>query len=424
MTKQPENSVSELVDHLFRHNSGQMVAVLTRIFGFENIDLVEDAIQESLITALKQWQFKGVPTNPNAWLIQVAKNHILDQFRRNKRIDSDDKFLNADIALDENIDAKFRYAKELNEDLLCMMFATCHPMLKPDSQIALTLKTVSGFSVSEIARAFLSKKEATAKMLTRAKKTLQQNNVKLDIPPPNKIQSRLESVLKVLYLMFNEGYSSSNEKELIREDLCYEAIRLAQVLSDHPVTASPKIQALLALFFFQAARLETRHNESRDFLPLAEQERKLWDKKLINVGLYHFKKSAKGNVLSDYHLEAEIASCHILAEDFDSTDWKRSLDCYDILLERKFSSVVALNRIIVLSKVEGAKTALQELEAFKQKGQLANYFPMFVATAQLQFENGMLEEAIDSYEKAIKLTENKPTKAFLQMKISTLRNLT
>ena len=402
MNSHSEASVNELVDHLFRHNSGQMVSVLTRIFGFENIDLVEDAIQESLIKALKQWQFKSIPQNPSAWMIQVAKNYILDQFRRNKKIDSngDETLKNLEISANENIENKFRYAKELNEDLLCMMFATCHPMLKPDSQIALTLKTIGGFSVSEIAKAFLSKKEATAKMITRAKNTLLKNNIKLNIPPPNHLQTRLDAVLKVLYLMFNEGYSTSHGDKLIREDLCFEAIRLAQVLSDHPITASPKTQALLALFFFQAARLKTRHNESNDFLPLAKQERELWDKKLINVGLYHFKQSAKGNVISSYHLEAEIASCYISADNYNSTDWKHILNCYDKLLQIKFSPVVALNRIIVLSKILGAKTALKELENFKKREDLKDYFPLYVATAQLQFENDMKKDAIDSYKKA------------------------
>ncbi len=411
-----------MVDHLFRHNSGQMVSVLTRIFGFENIDLVEDAIQESLIKALNQWQFKGIPENANAWMIQVAKNHILDQFRKKQKLDSNGEELlkTLEISSNENIETKLRYPKELNEDLLCMMFATCHPLLKPDSQIALTLKTVSGFSVSEIARAFLSKKEAVAKMITRAKKTLQKNKIKLQIPPPNQLQKRLDAVLKVLYLMFNEGYSSAQSKELIREDLCYEAIRLAQKLSDHPVTTSPKIQALLALFFFQAARLKTRHNESKDFLPLAEQERELWDKKLINVGLYHFKQSAKGTELSDYHLEAEIASCHIFTDDFDSTDWQQILNCYEELLRRKYSPVIELNKIIVLSKVKGAEIALEELNKFKASKQLENYFPMYVATAQIQFENGMFQESSDSYKQAIKLTENDSIKRFLEKKIENL----
>lgn len=424
MNQPSENSVNELVDHLFRHNSGQMVAVLTRIFGFENIDLVEDAIQESLIKALKQWQFKGVPENPMAWMIQVAKNRILDYFRREKKLDytSDEDFAKLASTSDKNIEEKLKYPNELKEDLLCMMFATCHPILSPDSQIALTLKTVGGFSVAEIAAAFLSKKSTTAKMLTRAKQTLQNNDVKLSIPSPDQLQSRLDAVLKVLYLIFNEGYSSSSGDALVRQELCFEAIRLAQNLSDHPAVTSPKIQALLALFFFQAARFETRHTASFDLLPLAKQQRELWDRKLISVGLYHFKKSAKGNEISSYHLEAEIASCHILAERFENTDWRRILNCYEQLLERRYSPVVDINRIFVSSKLSGAKQALKELQNLETK--IADYFPLYVAKAEMEFENKLFDESIQSYKKAIKLTQNKPIKRFLNTRISKIRNST
>lgn len=422
MNVKSETSVNELVDHLFRHNAGQMVSVLTRIFGFENIDLIEDAIQEALIKALNQWAFKGIPRNPTAWLIQVAKNKILDQFRRNKRVDpGGDKTLEGlDRASEKMIADKFRYPKEMKEDLLCMMFAICDPALKPDSQIALTLKTVGGFSVSEIATAFLSKKEATAKMLTRAKKKLKDKGVSLEIPPPSELKPRLDAVMKVLYLMFNEGYSASTGKEVVRTDVCFEAIRLAQILSDHPVTRSPKVEALLALFFFQGARLGPRNNQTRDVLLLADQQRDLWDRKMINVGLYHFRRSAKGDELSDYHLEAEIASCHIHADGFDSTDWNRMLQCYDLLLKRRSSPVVAINRIIVISKVKGAQAALNELKTVEKTGLLESYLPFHIARAQLQFETMDFENAARSYRQAMLLATNEPTKKFLKKKLEAL----
>jgi RNA polymerase sigma-70 factor (ECF subfamily) len=416
-------SVNKLVDHLFRHNSGQMVSVLTAIFGFQYIDLIEDAIQESLLKALRQWQFKGVPDNPSAWMTQVAKNHILDQLRKEKRNDpsSEETIRKLELVSDENIEDKLRYPKEMDEDLLRLMFATCHSVLNPDSQVALTLKIVSGFSVAEIAGAFLSRKGAVAKMITRAKKKLKDHRVKLLLPPPDELNARIDAVIKILYLMFNEGYSPSGGKKLVRRDLCFEAIRLAQKLSDHPVTSSPKVDALLALFFFQAARLETRFNEAMDFLPLAEQQRDKWDKKLVNVGLYHFKRSARGKEISNYHLEAEIASYHIFAEDFDSTDWKRILNCYDELLRRKFSPVAALNRIIVLSKVEGAKIALGELDKLKRSKKLKDYFPMYIATAQLQVENKMFETARQTFQKALVKTENESIKRFLRKQIEGLK---
>ncbi len=419
MEPKAETSVNKLVDHLFRHNSGQMVAVLTRIFGFENIELVEDAIQETLIKALRQWKFKGVPENPTAWMIQVAKNHILDQFRRNKKFDTagHPPFEGSGIISPENIEEKFRYPRELKDDLLYMMFAVCDPVLKPDSQIALTLKIVGGFSISEIAQAFLGNEEAAAKMITRAKKRLKETHPKLDIPAPDEVGPRINAVLKVLYLMFNEGYSASGGKELIRTDLCFEAIRLTQILADHPITKSPKVEALLALFFFQGARLQARNTETRDILLLADQERKLWDQKMINVGLYHLRRSANGNELSDYHLEAEIASCHILADDFDSTDWTRILECYDLLLKRKYSAVIALNRIVVLSKLKGVKNALSEIDEMGRHDILKNYIPFYIAHGHLQFEIGDLVAAEKTYRSALGLTVNKPTRRFLEKKL-------
>ncbi|NNE97918.1 MAG: sigma-70 family RNA polymerase sigma factor [Pyrinomonadaceae bacterium] len=422
MNVKPNPSVNELVDHLFRHNAGQMVSVLTRIFGFENIDVIEDAIQEAMIKALNHWPFKGIPKNPTAWLIQVAKNRVLDQFRRNKRVDpgGGETLEKLDRLSGKLIEDKFRYPREMKEDLLCMMFATCDPALKPDSQIALTLKTVGGFSVSEIAAAFLSKNEATAKMLTRAKKTLKEKKMSLEIPPPDELEPRLNAVMKVLYLMFNEGYSASSGAEVVRTDICFEAIRLAQILSDHPVTRSPKVEALLALFFFQGARLGARNSQTRDVLLLADQQRELWDKKMINVGLYHFRRSAVGVEVTDYHLEAEIASCHILANDFDSTDWDRMLQCYDLLLNRRFSPVVAINRIIVISKVKGAEAALNELKNVEKTGLLESYLPYHIACAQLEFETGALEKAAESYRRAIQLATNRPTLRFLERKLEAL----
>ncbi|MEZ5346554.1 MAG: sigma-70 family RNA polymerase sigma factor [Pyrinomonadaceae bacterium] len=419
MEFQTETSINKLVDHLFRHNSGQMVAVLTRIFGFEHIDLIEDAIQETLIKALGQWKFKGVPENPTAWLIQTAKNHILDQFRRSKKFDLTDQFDEPENST-ADVEEKFRYPKELKDDLLRMMFAVCDPVLSPDSRVALTLKTVGGFSVAEIAQGFLSSEEAVAKMITRSKNRLKERHAKLEIPPPQEIEARLDAVIKVLYLMFNEGYSASGGNEPVRSDLCFEAIRLAQILSDHPVTKAPKIEALLALFFFQGARLGARSDQTRDILLLADQNRSLWDRKMINVGLYHLRRSAKGRELTDYHLEAEIASCYVLAPDFDSTDWNRILGCFDRLLLSKPSPVIALNRVFVVSKVFGPEHALREIEELQDNKQLQNYLQFHIAIAQLYSDTGSINESKRSYQRAIELASNGATKNFLHGKLKSL----
>ena len=413
-----KDHVNESVDQLFRRDIGQMVSVLTRIFGFEKLDLVEDAMQVALSKALSKWTFKGVPQNPKAWLIQVAKNHMLDQFRRdNKSVGFEDEFKQTDeYARKLDFADSVYFEDEIFEDQLQMIFACCHPSIPIDSQIALTLKTVGGFSVREIAHAFLAKTEATAKMITRAKKRLRENEVRLEIPEPKKIPKRLNAVLKVVYLMFNEGYTASTGEELTRTDLCYEAIRLTKLLASHPLTSLPKTNALAALCLFQASRLPARKAEDGTLLVLKEQDRSLWDKRMISEGLGYFQNSARGNEISDYHLEAEIASYHVLSESFDSTDWASLISVYEELFDRKPSPIVALNKAIAVSQVKGASAALSELDRLN-KDQLRNYYPFYITKGELLSQTDDFEAARKAYEQAIDLTDNEPIKRFVRSKI-------
>ncbi len=413
-----EKAVNESIDRLFRHDIGQMISVLTRIFGIGKIDLVEDALQIALSRALKKWAFKGIPGNPKAWLIQVAKNHILDQLRRdNKSVGFEEEFRKTDEYAHKAdfIDSVY-FEHEIFEGQLQMIFACCHPSIPVDSQIALTLKTVGGFSVSEIAHAFLAKKDAVAKMITRAKTRLRDHNVKLEIPGRENISSRLEAVLKVLYLMFNEGYTASIGNELTRNDLCHEATRLAKLLAAHPVTSSPKTSALTALFLFQASRLPARNSDDGTILVLAEQDRSLWDRGKIADGLSYLRASASGCEVSEYHLEAEIASYHVLSKSFDSTDWKSLVGVYEELLERNPSPIAALNKTIAVSHVEGAKAALTELNSLDDR-KLQNYYPFFITKGELLHMTGSPHEAILAFEEAIRLTDNEPIKRFVKEKI-------
>lgn len=414
-----QNEINESLDHLFRYHSGQMVSVLSRFFGFEKIDLIEDAIQDAMIKALKQWSFNGIPNNPKAWLIEVSKNSILDKLRRSKKFEaSGEEFENVSkYLLTLNFEDSVLFANEVSEDVLRMMFACCHPSISPDSQVALTLKTVSGFSVREISSAFLAKEETISKMLTRAKQKLKILKTPLEIPSPEELNSRLEIVLKVLYLMFNEGYNTSEGKQIIRLDLCFEAIRLAKLLVNNPLTSFPKVHALLALFLFQSARLNSRFDKNGEILQLAEQNRQFWDKKMISEGFKHFRLSAQGNELSNYHLEAEIASIHTFAKDFESTDWKRILHCYEILAKRKNSPVINLNKAVVVAKIEGSEKGLAILEEVKQNGELVDYLLFYITLGQFQFETGQNEKAMESYEQALKLTRNETSARFIQKKI-------
>jgi RNA polymerase sigma-70 factor (ECF subfamily) len=369
---------------------------------------------------LRLWPHQGEPDNPSAWLIQVAKNLTLDGLRRDSRLRSAPDGIEDSIEslLHFPAEADAAFANEIRDDQLRMIFTCCHPMIPEDGQIALTLKTVGGFSVSEIARAFLSQEPAVAKTLTRAKQRLREFNIKLEMPQPDKLRARLESVLSVIYLMFNEGHSALEGEELVRTDLCHEAIRLCELLAEHPVTGAPKVHALGALLLFQGARLTARCDPAGELLLLSEQDRSLWDRAMIKRGLYRLRKSASGAEISDYHLEAEIASCHALAASYEATDWPRVLDCYEELLNRKPSPVVALNRIVALSRVDGVEAGLIELNKLADDRTLRNYYPFYATQGELLREAGRKSEAIDAYQKALSLTSSEPIRRFLMKRVS------
>lgn len=407
-SNRPNDEAARSVDHLFRHSAGRMTAALARVYGLEKFDLIEDAIQDSMIKALKTWPFAGIPDNPQAWLIAVARNRLIDRLRRDRRSEPID-----DLDFESDTTFGVRFADELDEDVLRMMFACCDPRISPDSQVALTLRAVGGFSVREIASAFLSKEESIAKLLTRAKKRLRDSE--LAIPLPNRIAGRLEPVLKVLYLMFNEGYSASTGESAIRKDLCFEALRLARILASHPRTKLPRVRALAALFCFQSSRADARFDADGDILRLAEQDRNRWDRRLIAEGLAHLRASASGEDLSVYHLEAEIASIHSVADDFSSTDWKRLLLCYDRLLERRASPIAALNRAIVIAQVEGPQAALDRLDALAT--QLDDYPLFHITRGELLSELGRAREAADAFRTAGLLTGNAAMYRFLRRRL-------
>ena len=399
------------IDHLFRHNSGQMVAVLVRTFGISYIDDIEDAVQDSLVKALKLWPINGVPEKPLPWLIQVSKNSILDKIRRDvKLVESEE----SDTAAAEQSDVYFE--NELNEDQLKMIFACCHPAISSDSQIAITLKTVGGFNNREIASAFLSKKTAIDKLITRAKSQLKKQRQSFVIPSPDKLPDRLDSVLKVIYLIFNEGYMASGGSEVLRRDLCFEAIRLAQLLEKHPRTALPKTSALLALLYFQASRLENRTDDHGLPVLLPDQDRKAWDRKLIVLGLQQLQASAKGNELSTYHIEAEIASLHAVAQTYEETNWKRIVECYELLEMRTGSSVVHLNKLFAKSRLGNVADVFEELMEI-EPGEYDSLYQYHLVRAELEKELGMSLQARKSYQNVIGLTRNEAIKDFVSQRI-------
>lgn len=336
-------STNQIVDHLFRHQAGRMVATLIRIFGARRLDLAEEVVQDALLKALETWPFTGVPGNPAAWLIQVAKNRAIDRIRREARLAEKE----AELRRSFDLAAREAAQDPLADDQLSLIFLCCHPELPPETQIALTLKTVAGFSVPEIARAFLAQEAAIAQRLVRGKRQIR--NLRFEMPEESELAARLDAVLAVLYLIFNEGYTS------LRPDLCEEAIRLARMVSGM-ISSLPKSHALLALFLLQTSRLGSRPH----LLP--DQDRSLWDRRLIAEGIHHLMLSASGTEVSAYHLEAEIAAEHAAAASYEETNWTHVAELYDELYRAQPGSpVVALNRAIALARARGPDAGREAL---------------------------------------------------------------
>lgn len=413
--------VQAMVDHLFRTRAGQMVATLTRILGFEHIDLAEDVVQEALLTALRRWPFHGVPDNPAAWLVQVARNRALDQLRRRTTWrGKEDDVRQSLAALAEGVEAdgpaRAGFEHELRDDQLRMIFACCHPALTPDSQVALTLKTVGAFSTREIARAFICSPTTVAQRLVRAKRKLRKLGVRLEIPGPDELQGRLDTALEVAYLMFNEGYSATEGEALVRQDLCAGAIRLVELLADAPATDFPRVHALAALLLFQGARLAARTRGDGIPARIHEQDRSQWDRTLITRGVRRLRGAGRGTSLTRYHLEAEIAAVHCLAPSAGETDWEQILDCYDRLYRLHPSPVVALNRAIAVAEVHGPGEALSTIETLVAEQTLVDYPLLWSTRAELLDRLGHGEQAARDLARAQSLGASQPAQRFLEMR--------
>ena len=362
-----EAQVGQIVEHLFRQEAGKITSALTGSFGLRNLELIEDSVQEALLKALRLWSYGNIPPNPPAWLMQVARNHALDNLRRSTRWHEKEEEIARQQQLSEVPEAEPIFAdEEIKDDQLRMIFACCHPALWRESQVALTLKLLCGFNVEEIARAFITKSETIAKRLTRARERLRTDAVPFEIPSGPQLGQRLDAVLDVLYLLFNEGYNASQGDELIRRDLCDEAIRLTSLLAEHPAGDTPKTHALLALLLLQAARFSARIDARGEILLLQDQDRTSWDRKLMSLGMLHLDRAASGESASEFHLQAGIAACHCAAESYEATDWPKIVLLYDLLLELNDSAVIALNRAVALSKVHGPAAGLTALDKIKE----------------------------------------------------------
>ncbi len=352
------NYSKELIPNLFRTEYSKLVAVLCKVFGLENIQIAEDIVSDTFLLAAETWGMKGLPDNQVAWLYTVAKNRTRDYLRREKirieKVEPDIKH-----SQDKDYELEINLSQQNIEDSqLRMIFAICHPALASESQIALALRILCGFGINEIASALLTNKEIINKRLYRAKNSLRENNININFPEKEAINSRLDTVLTTLYLLFNEGYYSSSSDKILRKDLCLEAMRLTLLLTQKDKTNLPKVNALLSLMCFHASRFEARIDEKGAFVLYHEQDKSLWDKGLVEKGEQFLNASSTGEKLSKYHLEAAIAYWH--TEEESEEKWENILQLYNYLLQIEYSPIAALNRTYALSQANGKAVAIKE----------------------------------------------------------------
>jgi len=406
-----------LADHLFRREAGRIIASLVRSFGVRNLELAEDAVQDALVRALETWKFGGSPENPGAWLMRSARNRAVDLLRRQGRAG----WL-ASAAIQEveaGADAAEVEADEhaIADDELRLMFSCCDPALAPPAQVAVILKYLCGFSVQEVAQAFLSTEAALEKQLFRSRHTLEARGALFEVRDAAQVRQRLPSVQGAIYLLFNEGYHGAHPRQAVREELCHEAMRLGALLARLPLAAGPETQALLALFCFLAARLPARVGDDGNLLLLAEQDRGRWDRELVAEGLRRLDLSAEGETLSAWHLEAAIAARHSTAASFEQTDWESILELYDLLVAVRETPVVALNRAIALGMARGPEEGLEALAAIRDRERLERYPFLHAAVAELELRAGRPGPARRALRVALSLARNPAEEALLARKL-------
>jgi RNA polymerase sigma-70 factor (ECF subfamily) len=373
---------------------------------------------------MKIWRLKGIPDNPSGWLFRAAKNKALDLIRKNKfsvQFDFNDperELLKSEYTLVTVMDS-FWKEDNIHDNLLQMMFACCHPEINPENQITLILKTLCGFSTAEIAKAFLTSEDTISKRLYRTKEFFRENKIKPEFPPPDQLNSKTASVLKAIYLIFNEGYHSTHSDQIIRKDLLDQAMYLCRLLCENHKTQLPEVYAAMALMCFHASRTDSRVSETGEIILLSEQDRNKWDYNLIIRGHEYMNQAASGEGLTNYHIEAAIAFEHCTALNFESTNWERILFYYDWLMRLQPNAIIALNRMIVVYKTSGEKETLMELEHSPYLKEWQKNYLYHSLLGEI-YSIGQKEKAKQSYESALKLTQSEAEKKLLRKKIAGL----
>jgi RNA polymerase sigma-70 factor (ECF subfamily) len=409
----------DLAEDFFRREVGPLVAALTRIFGVRNLALAEDVVQDAFCRAVEVWRVRGVPENPSAWLMATAKNRALDRIRRERTAVSFapelSRHLESEWTLAPAIAAAFA-AASIRDGQLRMMFSCCHPKLPEPVQLALILNILCGFGAPEIAAAFLTGRPAIEKRITRGKAALSAARNLFDLASDD-IEARLPTVQRALYLMFNEGYHGASSEMPVHADLCDESIRLVALLREHPRAATPATDALAALMHLHAARLPAKLNASGELSALVDHDRSRWDAERIAAGLELLRRSARGDQVTPYHLEAAIAAEHASAPTLAETNWRAIVSLYDRLIAIAPTPVVALNRAIALAELEGPEAGLAALRAIEDEERLAAYPFYRAAFGELELRRNDRAAATDHFRAALAVARSEPERRFLRRRI-------
>jgi len=405
------DQVTHLVDHFFREEYGKAVSYLTAKYGASNLELAEDSVQEALYKAMKSWPYGQIPTNPTGWIITVASNKMVDHLRRESRVDG------ADMIPEKEGNFIEVELETIKDDVVKMMFACCHSSLSTEYQIILTLKILGGLSIREIARALLKKEETVAKSYTRAKKKFQSEAIALELPGRAEIRIRLRTVLHIIYLLFNEGYKTTEGDTLIQKGLCKEAIRLTNILLESEACNISMTNALMALMLFHSSRFESRVNEQGELVTLENQDRSKWDLGLIEDGLNSLELATQGSFLNEFYVQAAISGTHCKADTYEETNWKEILGMYNVLLQINPTSIVRLNRAVALAKANSPWEALKELRLLESDNQMQEYYLFHAIKGEFLQEVGESAAALKALNRAIALTSNAAEIAHLRRKL-------